>query len=340
MFGHEVLHCVYDHLGRREDRDPIIWNVANDYVVNGTLVNEKIGDLITTVPCLYDPQYDGMVSEEIYNALMANIKELNVSDLGTLDEHLDLNEEKGKKASPSSNNGEDDVGVNGPPKYSKEEMKKIKDELKNAMIQAAQSAGAGNVPAGIERMIKDLTEPKMSWREMLDMQIQSVFKNDYSWLRPSRKGWDLDAIMPSMTYDDKVEVSIGMDASGSMTDPMLRDILSEVKGIMEQFADYSIDLWTFDTKVYNHVKITPETVDLFDTYEVEGGGGTDFDVNWQYMVENEITPAKFIMFTDGYPWKSWGDEDYCDTLFVIHGDLNRKIEAPFGLTVYYEEASS
>ena len=108
---------------------------------------------------------------------------------------------------------------------------------------------------------------------------------------------------------------------------------------MEQFADYSIDLWTFDTKVYNHVKITPETVDLFDTYEVDGGGGTDFDCNWEYMKENEITPAKFIMFTDGYPWKSWGDEDYCDTLFVIHGDLNRKIEAPFGLTVYYEEAS-
>ena len=25
------------------------------------------------------------------------------------------------------------------------------------------------------------------------------------------------------------------------------------------------------------------------------------------------------MFTDGYPWDSWGDENYCDTLFIVHG---------------------
>ena len=28
LFGHEVLHCVYDHFGRRGERDPQIWNIA------------------------------------------------------------------------------------------------------------------------------------------------------------------------------------------------------------------------------------------------------------------------------------------------------------------------
>jgi hypothetical protein len=53
------------------------------------------------------------------------------------------------------------------------------------------------------------------------------------------------------------------------------------------------------------------------------------------MKENDIQPKKFIMFTDGYPFGSWGDEDYCDTLFVVKG--NTSAEAPFGQTVIYEK---
>ena len=53
------------------------------------------------------------------------------------------------------------------------------------------------------------------------------------------------------------------------------------------------------------------------------------------MKENDIVPKKLIMLTDGYPWGSWGDENYCDTVFIIHGDKN--IEAPFGVTCHYEE---
>jgi hypothetical protein len=41
------------------------------------------------------------------------------------------------------------------------------------------------------------------------------------------------------------------------------------------------------------------------------------------------------MFTDGYPWGSWGDENYCDTLFIVKG--NQSAQAPFGQTVIYEK---
>ena len=52
------------------------------------------------------------------------------------------------------------------------------------------------------------------------------------------------------------------------------------------------------------------------------------------MKENGITPKKFIMFTDGYPCGGWGDEDYCDTIFIIKGGSTE--DAPFGQTVIYE----
>ena len=31
LVAHEVLHVVYDHMGRRGDRDPQIFNIENDY---------------------------------------------------------------------------------------------------------------------------------------------------------------------------------------------------------------------------------------------------------------------------------------------------------------------
>jgi hypothetical protein len=57
------------------------------------------------------------------------------------------------------------------------------------------------------------------------------------------------------------------------------------------------------------------------------------------MKEEGIVPQKFVMFTDGYPWNSWGDESYCDTLFIVHGTGygGRTPEAPFGITVPYKQ---
>ena len=50
-----------------------------------------------------------------------------------------------------------------------------------------------------------------------------------------------------------------------------------------------------------------------------------------------IVPKKFVMFTDGWPFNSWGDADYCDTIFLINNPYDRGIEAPFGMTVQYED---
>jgi len=343
LFGHELLHCVYDHLDRRNGRQPLLWNIANDYIVNQTLVEEGVGELITTVKACYDPKYHDMSSEEVYEDLFKQqkemMKEFSLDDL--LDQHLDG---QGGDGSEDGEQGQgmpvpgdgNQPGKNGPPKYSEEERKKIKDEFKNAVIQAAQSAGAGNVPKGVARLIKKLTEPKMDWREFLDLQVQSIIKEDYTMMKPSRRGWHIDAILPSMKDADAVEVDCVVDASGSMTNDMLQDVLSEIKGIMTQFDDFKLRVFSFDTEVYGLKEFTPYNIDEIDEYELQGGGGTDFEVVWTYMKENDIEPKKLIFFTDGYPGYGWGDENYCDTLWLIHSYPDKYFEAPFGLTVHYE----
>jgi predicted metal-dependent peptidase len=203
------------------------------------------------------------------------------------------------------------------------------------MIQSAAAAGAGKTPAGIMRMIKDMTEPKISWRQLIQQEIQSIVRNDYSFSRPSRKGQQSGAVLPGMKNDTTIDVAVAIDMSGSIGTEDASAFLSEVKGIMDQYEDFKINLWCFDTDIYNHKEITQDnSMDLLD-YEPQGGGGTDFDINFQYMVENGIEAKKFIMFTDGYPCGSWGPEDQVDTIFVVKG--NTSAEAPFGTTVIYEK---
>ena len=126
--------------------------------------------------------------------------------------------------------------------------------------------------------------------------------------------------------------------SGSIGDDQARDFLGEVKGIMQEFKDFKIKIWCFDTEIYNCQDFDAYNIDEFDDYQPIGGGGTDFEANWEFMKDNEISPKKFIMFTDMYPCGSWGDETYCDTLFIGHGTTT--IVPPFGEYAYYEFATA
>jgi predicted metal-dependent peptidase len=143
-----------------------------------------------------------------------------------------------------------------------------------------------------------------------------------------------------MNFDETIDICVSIDMSGSIGNAQAKDFISEIKGIMDEYKDYKIKLWCFDTKVYNEQDFTADGGDSLTEYEVMGGGGTDFMANWVYMKENGISPKKFIMFTDGYPWDSWGDENYCDTIFIVHSHHDKNLQAPFGVTAHYEEVSA
>jgi predicted metal-dependent peptidase len=319
-------------MGRRESRDPKLSNIAADYAANQILKDERIGEVPSFIQIFQDNKYRGWSYEQIYEEIEKNAIKIDISQLGELlDEHLDG---EGDDGEGDGEDGDQEGKGKGRPKLTPEEKKAIRDEIKEAMVAAAQSAGAGKVPAGIQRMIQSFTEPKMDWRQMLRMNIQSIFKSNFSFARPNRKSMHSGAILPGMMNEETIDVSVCIDMSGSISDSMARDFLSEVKGIMEEYKDFKLDLWCFDTDIYNYQKFTGDTADDINQYECQGGGGTDFDVNFQFMKDNDIQPKKFIMFTDGYPCGSWGDEDYCDTLFIIHG--SKDIVSPFGQTAYYE----
>lgn len=374
VLGHEVLHCLYDHLGRRQGRDPKIWNMANDYIVNYTLKSHRLGEMPSHG--LWDERFtDDMSSEEVYAILQKNTTEVEMTinmGKGLIDQHLDADnsqdDDEDGDGQQQSGSGQDDddgdgdgdgkdgkdgkdkdgnggggqqkvrvkvTGKDGPPKLTKKELDEVRNKLKAAAIQALQAAGAGSVPESIRKRLADLIEPKMDWRSLLDSHLRSALKDDFTFKRLSRRDLGGGFILPAQDVLEVVEVDVALDVSGSMSDEMVRDIMSEVKGIMQTFPDFKLRVWQFDTQVSGYKEFTPHNLDDIYNYERTGCGGTMFECNWEFMKQNDIEPHRFVMFTDGYPCGSWGDANYCDTLFVIHG--NTKIKAPFGQTAYYEK---
>jgi predicted metal-dependent peptidase len=337
LVGHEVLHVVYDHMGRIGSRDPQMFNIANDYAVNADLKRHGVGTFITSVPCLYEKKYDGKPSEEIYDDLMKNVKQIDINSL--LDQMIDdhLEDEGEGNGEGEGEEGDKESKGKGRPKMSPEERERLRQEMKQAIISAASTCEAGQLPLGVERLIKQHTDPVMPWRELIQTNLISAIRADYSWMRPSRRGWHMDAIMPGMNPGEEIDVVVSLDMSGSISNSQAQAFLGEIGGMMDAFDGYKVHVFCFDTNTYNPQDFNSDSMDTIDEYEPQGGGGTDFDCIFEYLKENAIDPKRLIVFTDGYPCGSWGDPEYCDTTWIIHGDKNPN--PPFGTFALYDDKS-
>ena len=117
VIAHEVLHNVFDHMGRREGRDPKIFNIAADYCVNGQIVRDRIGDHnIEGIKIFHDSKYYGWGAEQVYDDIYEKMDDEELAALGQLlDDHIDWGDQDSK---------------DGQPKYSKEELKALADLFK------------------------------------------------------------------------------------------------------------------------------------------------------------------------------------------------------------------
>lgn len=330
LYAHEVLHNCFEHHIRRGNREPKLWNVAADFAINLILSDNNIGKQIPGT--LLDQQFRDLSAEQIYDKIKEELDKNNTFAGMTLDEMVD------KLLDEHLSGGKDDDEKDGKGKskrpnmegMSEEEKQKLRDEIKSQLMAAAQNC-AGNIPKGMGRIIEGLSSPKMNWREILRNQIQSTIRSDYSFLTPSKKGMSTPFKLPGMKRDETLDICVGIDASGSINEDDLKAFLSEIYGIMSQYSDYQIHVWSYDTVVYNPEIFRADEGRDISTYEVKGGGGTDFNTSYEYMKDNSIDAKLYINFTDLYPGNGFGDPTYCDTIFVVRG--NNKDTAPFGLTI-------
>lgn len=329
LVAHEVMHCVYEHFIRRGSRKPQWWNMAGDYIINNMLKRERIGKVIEP-GALLNPDYEGLATEDIYQDLEDQAAEF----LETLDTHFEVSDGE------DDNDGEGKDGENKPGKMrplTPEEAKQIKDELRATLIQAEKTAG--NVPGEIKRIIKSFLEPKISWQQLIEAAIASKERYDTSFAHPDRKSWSNSSriIFPGAMPGEKINIAIAIDVSGSITDEMAREFLSEIKGMMNSYSSFVINLWTFDTEIHGHTIFTEDNADELDTYECLGGGGTYIKKNFDFYEDNEIEADMMVVFTDLYCGSlNMINQNLVDTVWIL--SHNPEGVPPFGKYAHYEHA--
>lgn len=339
---HEVLHVALDHLGRRMDRDPLLWNMATDYVINALLHDAKIGKMPTKpVPVtinedtkatgvaaervgLYDSKYSGWTAEKVYEDLL---KKKTIRRL-TLDVHIEL--ESGTGDSLSDSDGID--GKNdSQPVLSRETIDELRETLKD-IVQQAATVAAGRMPGNIEEIFNELSKPKINWKNLIRESFYNTIRTEYSWNRPNKRYMYGGIFLPTIVTDTEIEVEVAIDASGSVSNSMLSQFFSEVYNITKTFSNFKLGVLTFDTKIYNHQYFTKNNANELLEYQCVGRGGTDFMCVWDYYKKQKIKPKLVIFLTDGYPGGSWGPATYTSTVWIICDIYNSKskIIPPFG----------
>jgi predicted metal-dependent peptidase len=297
--GHEVMHCVFEHIGRRGDREPRKWNQAGDYVINAAL---KDANFEISPNWLFSPAFAGMTTDEIYTQLPDNDDDGNGGGAGDpLDDCQD---------GDANSNMADAV------------------EWKIATIQAAQAAQSmGKLPGSLKRFIDELTNPKVDWRAILQRFVSETSKNDYSWARPNKRFMAQGFMLPTLHSENMGEIVVAIDTSGSIGQAMLNAFGSEIKAIVQTMRPSLTTVIYCDSAV-NHVDSFGPNDDLH--FDMHGGGGTAFAPPFEHVAENDIKPVCFVYLTDGYG--SFPAAPDYPTLWC----MTTNVVAPFGETLPIE----
>jgi predicted metal-dependent peptidase len=293
LLAHEVMHCVFDHMGRRNDRSPRKWNQAGDYVINQTLKDSGFEPIPVW---LQNNVYKDMSTDEVYSLLPDEPDGDGPGD--PLDNCMD--------------GDPDDMADNA-------------IDWKIATVQAANVARMeGKLPAALARFVEELTTPKLDWRAMLRRFITETSRDDYTWQRPNKRFLAQGFYLPTLYSETMGEIVVVIDTSGSITQEMLNTFGGEIKSIVQSSRPSKTYVIYCDAAV-NHVDEFGPNDDL--KFDMHGGGGTDFCPPFAYVADKAIEPVCLVYLTDLYGPFPQAPE------YPVMWVATTKDVAPFGETV-------
>jgi predicted metal-dependent peptidase len=318
---HEVGHIALRHLARRQGRHPLKWNFAADFAVNDLIINtlKSSGERMFELPrgVLINPAWHDQSAEQIYSQLPDSKGGVKGGDgHGGKGEQDGIPDLSGKKTLDSHDEWE-----SWDKKGSGESQEQAwKDRLARAAVDARTR---GKLPGGWQTVLDDFLQPKLDWKSILLDTIVSNSRNDYRLFPPNKKHIWRGFYLPSLRGEE-INIAMGIDVSGSISDEEIREALSEVHGICQQFSDFSIHLFTFDTHITGKWELHP-----FDEVPkvVSGRGGTDFD---DVCREAEKLPVStLIIFSD--LCAPFPPEPKIPTIWLSVGDA----KPPWGILLNY-----
>ena len=292
LICHEILHVLFMHCVPLEGKNPVIANIAMDFIINEVVQNE----------CNYQLPKEGIVPE-------ARFKDMTWQQVYSIIEQ----EEKYQKMASNPSIGDLFDHIDSNADLSDADKAELKADIEQMATQAAENAAKkqGNIPGQLKDLIDKIRAPKVDWKEVLENTLRGNNPDDQTWKRPNRKMLGTyDIYMPSPEYHGMGNIVVGLDTSGSVSNRQLESFLAELNSISQSSAYESITILYNDSGVSNATTFTPG--DDITELHVTGRGGTCFKPVFEYVEEKGLEIDQMIYFSD-----------------MIVSDYNFPAEAPY-----------
>lgn len=293
IMAHELLHAGLRHQDRCRGRDPWLWNVACDFVINGWLVEMEVGSL-PDVGGLYDPDLKGLSVEEVYRQVTTNIRRY-------------------RKLATLCGTGRPDMLRRSdmpPGRTGSGVMTDMDSFCREAMMQGLlyhQERQRGLLPAGLIEEIHALAQPPIPWDVALARWFDGFFaplEKRRSYARPSRRQASTPDIprpsyVPQPDQEDARTFGVVLDTSGSMDRALLAKALGAIASYAISREVPLVRVVFCDAEAYDEGYMAPE--DIAWRVRIRGRGGTVLQPGITLLEQAKDFPPKgpILIITDG-----------------------------------------
>ncbi|HYH95642.1 DUF2201 family putative metallopeptidase [Hyalangium sp.] len=291
VIAHELLHVGLRHQARRMGRDPYLWNVACDYVVNGWLVEMGVGEL-PKFGVLYDPELKGMSAEAVYDLIVTDMRRYR------------------KLATLRGYGLGDMLEGQSPDWWMRGDGASLDAFYRRCLTQGLafhEAEGRGYLPAALVEEIRALDQPPIPW----DVELAQWFAQHFSPLEKRRTYTRLSRRqsatpdIPRPLWVPLAEAREGrtfgvvLDTSGSMERKLLAKALGAIASYSQAREVTQVRLVFCDAVAYDEGYVAPET--LAERVRVRGRGGTVLQPGIDLLERAKDFPkdGPLLIITDG-----------------------------------------
>ena len=282
VLAHEYLHAALCHEQRLGRRDPELWNVACDYVINQWLRDMEVGAMPEGL--LFDPELKGLSAEGVYDLLAANLRKYR-----RMAQH--------------------DI-LFGPPDWFDSKDGVDLDAWCRSAIQRGldyhQTHGRGYLPEGLVEEIRALSQPPIPWDVKLARWFDERFEpleKHRTYARLSRRQSSTpDIPRPSWRYEEAARAGrtfgVLLDTSGSMDRSLLAAALGAIASYSAARDVTRVRVVFCDAAPYDQGYM--EAADIAGSVKVRGRGGTVLQPGVELLEQAKDFPknAPLLVITD------------------------------------------
>ena len=282
VLAHEYLHAALCHDQRLGRRDPELWNVACDYVINQWLRDMEVGSMPQDV--LFDPDLQGLSAESVYDLLAANLR-------------------KYKRMARH------DILFSSPDWFESRDGVDLDSWCRSAIqrgLDYHQTHGRGYLPEGLIEEIRALSQPPIPWDVKLARWFDERFEpleKRRTYARLSRRQSSTpDIPRPSYRYEDAAQAGrtfgVLLDTSGSMDRALLAAALGAIASYSEARDVNRVRVVFCDAAPYDQGYM--EASDIAGSVKVRGRGGTVLQPGVELLEHASDFPkeAPLLLITD------------------------------------------